>query len=121
MVERNHRRPTGRLASARYASHTDKTPRKLARDVGPVVYAIRTKDGLIKIGHTANIYERALGLGGLKSILALRPGTYDDEQAIHRSLIAHRAKAREYYHPAPEVLAVVNEMRAGNRMDPITE
>ena len=92
-----------------------------ARDVGPVVYAFRTQDGLIKFGFSANIYNRlgALG-GGLRGLLALVPGTFDDEQAIHRAMAEHRARGREYYHPTPAVLALVNEMRARNRQEPIT-
>ena len=44
---------------------------------------------------------------------AFRFGDYDDEQAVHRSLAAQRIEGkREYYHPTPEVLAVVNEMRS---------
>ena len=44
-------------------------------------------------------------------LLAFRVGAYEDEQAIHASLVEHRARAREYYNPTPEVLAVVNDMR----------
>lgn len=112
--------PTGRRATTLYATHSGTSPRAAARDVGPVVYAIRMKDGIIKIGHTTSIYERALALGGLNALLALRAGTLDDEQAIHRALQPYRARAIEYYYPVPEVLAVVNEMRVAMQMDPIT-
>ena len=74
-----------------------------------VLYALRLEDGVIKIGCTKNLANRASGLHG--NILGFRPGDFDDEKAIHDDLKAHRARGREYYHPRPEVLAVVNDMR----------
>jgi len=94
---------------------------RIAKECPPVVYAFRTRDGLIKIGHTKDIAQRAGSLGGgLRSLLALKPGTYADEQEIHRSLKGRAARGREYY-PAddPAVLAVVNEMRAAMGFEPI--
>ena len=92
------------------------------RSLGAVVYAARLADGTIKIGWTERFDLR---LHWLKhyvqqdvELLAFRVGTYEDEQAIHVRLAAHRATvpgrdgAREYYEPNPEVLAVVNDMRA---------
>ena len=38
-------------------------------------------------------------------------GTRDDEAAVHRLLVAHLARGREYFHPADEVMAVVNSWR----------
>ena len=80
--------------------------------LGPVVYAIQTGD-LIKIGHTTNLAKRAAVLGGYSNLLAWRPGTLDDEQAIHASLHGVAVRGREYYPAVPQVLAVVNEMRNG--------
>lgn len=88
--------------------------------LGPVVYAIRTPDGLIKIGFTKRLAVRASALAGLDKLLAIRLGaTFDDEQAIHASLDGLAVRGREYYPPAPEVLAVVNEMRADLHQQPI--
>ena len=85
------------------------------RQLGPVVYALRLSDGVIKIGFTRNLESREHGVrrqsGNATELLAFQPGTYDDEQAIHARLTEHVAHGREYYHPVPEVLAAVNEMR----------
>lgn len=96
------------------------------RALGPVVYAVRLADGVIKIGWTERFDLR---LHWLKhrvrqdvELLAFRPGTYDEEQAIHAALKPHRAtdetyaQAREYYVATPEVLAVVNDMRGALNM-----
>lgn len=74
-----------------------------------VVYAMRVDGGIIKIGWTTQLVTRRENLVG--QILGFRPGDYDDEQAIHASLIEHRARGREFYHPTPEVMAVVNDIR----------
>jgi hypothetical protein len=83
--------------------------------LGSVIYAARLADGTIKIGCTTHFGQR---LTWLKShvgldveLLAFRFGAYEDEQAIHASLREHLRRGREYYHPDPEVLAVVNAMR----------
>lgn len=76
-----------------------------------VVYAIRLADGIVKIGCTANFRSRRRQFGSGTRFLAFRFGDVEDEQEIHGRLVAHRARGREYYHPAPEVLAVVNQMR----------
>lgn len=97
------------------------------RSLGSVVYAARLKDGTVKIGYSENFADRLRSIksytGQGVELLAFRPGTYDDEQAIHAALSAFRAPitkySREYYMPAPDVLAVVNEMRSDLGMDPI--
>lgn len=89
--------------------------------LGSVVYAARLDDGTIKIGCTGQLQDRLRYLsnhtGQSVELLAFRLGTYADEQAIHETLVAHRIIGkREYYHPSPEVLAVVNDMRAALKM-----
>ena len=93
--------------------------RDVASDVGPVLYAVRV-NGMIKIGFTRDVYERVRKYGNIRNILALKPGSLADETALHRSLRAHCAKGREYYHPAPEVIALVNEWRSALNFDPIS-
>ena len=89
------------------------SPTALAREIGPCVYFLRTTDDLVKVGHTANVAERKRGLtaDGWRSLLAVVPGTREDEQRIHAQLALHLARGREYYRPAPEVLALVNSIR----------
>lgn len=88
--------------------------------LGEVVYAIRTKDRLIKIGHTTNLATRRRHFSSRpKDLLAFAPGTLDDEQTIHAALTPFRARGHEYYHPVPEVLTVVNEMREDLGLSPL--
>lgn len=85
-----------------------------------LIYAVRTGDDLIKIGCTSNFAERRHRIkGGTAEILALKPGTFADELAIHHSLKGHATDGREYYFPSPTVLRVVNEMRVPLGLDPI--
>jgi hypothetical protein len=85
-----------------------------------VIYAIRCPDGLIKIGWTADINLRRKPYGADPTIiLAVRPGSYDEEQDLHRRLRESCARGREYYHPTDEVLGFVNEIRVSCGVDPI--
>jgi hypothetical protein len=100
----------------RYVKHGGLQRATAMRALGSVVYAARLADGTIKIGWTEHFDER---LHWLKhyvqqdvELLAFRCGaTYEDEQAIHATLVPHRARGREYYEPTAEVLAVINDMR----------
>lgn len=76
-----------------------------------MVYACRLVDGIIKIGCTGDLASRLRTVGSGAELLGFMPGDFADERAIHQTLTAHRARGREYYHPTPAVLAVVNEMR----------
>ena len=89
------------------------TAARALSQMGELIYAVRMPDGVIKIGHTANLENRLreLGARGVQ-VLAFKYGSRADEQAVHASLAAHCARAIEWYHPHPEVLAVVNGWRA---------
>jgi hypothetical protein len=87
--------------------------------LGSVVYAVRLPGPVIKIGCSSHLGQRMLALGAIE-ILAFKPGEYADEQAIHSTLVAHRHHGREYYHPTPEVMDVVNEMREDLGLAPVS-
>lgn len=88
--------------------------RALQSITGHLIYAIRTDDDLIKIGCTADLVDRMSHIkGGAKELLALRPGGFTDELAIHRRLKGHAAEGREYYLPTPAVLREVNVISVG--------
>ncbi|MCP2339180.1 GIY-YIG nuclease family protein [Actinomadura rupiterrae] len=88
--------------------------------LGPVVYFIRDGD-LIKIGHSGNLKTRRRAFtSDLTAILAVTPGDRDLEQATHERFAAQRAKRREWYHPAPELIAHINDLRAAMNVPPIT-
>lgn len=82
-----------------------------------VVYAIRVKDGTIKIGCSSQIWRRRAVLSG--ELLGFTFGDFEDEKAIHATLVAHRRRGREYYHPADDVMAVVNDMRSRWNLPPL--
>lgn len=89
------------------------SPTSIARDLGECVYFIRTKDDLVKIGHTTNLAKRKGGFGvSWNALLAVLPGTYEDEQVLHAQFVEHLERGREWYRPAPAILARINEIRA---------
>lgn len=85
--------------------------------LGEVVYAVRVGD-LIKIGFSSNMAQR-MGALNPTEILAFKLGNYADEQAIHRRLVDHVARGREWYYPTPGVFDVINEMRHALGMESI--
>jgi hypothetical protein len=88
------------------------SPTALGSEIGDCVYFFRLDD-LIKIGFTKNLTARKNRFSGARwtDLLAVASGTYEDEQALHRKFAEHRARHREWYHPAPQILAHINEIR----------
>ena len=77
-----------------------------------VIYAIRFPTGMVKIGCTRNLATRLQYFSSWRGVLVgVGPGDEEAERQVHNKLRMHLALGREYYHPHPEVLAVVNEMR----------
>jgi hypothetical protein len=90
--------------------------------LGEVVYAIRTPDGLIKIGSTTHLGRRLINLKsqfGEHEFLCFQPGSLADEKAIHIRWRKYRAHGKEWYHPAPEILDWINENRQALGRDPV--
>ena len=92
--------------------------------LGSVLYAMAIGDE-IKIGYTTDVVRR---LDHLRSetreecrLLAIRFGSMDDERELHRSLKDHRSHGREYYHPHPEVLALVDQWRQAMGQTPLAD
>lgn len=93
---------------------------KLCQDLPPVVYFMRTRDDLIKIGHTRDLAARKYHFGsGWTHILAILPGSRDDERAMHHRFADHLARGKEYFHPAPDVISYINGLRAKLGVSPI--
>ena len=93
--------------------------------LGTVLYAVAVGDDTIKIGYTADVVRR---LDHLRSetreecrLLAIRFGSMDDEREVHQSLAAFRSHGREYYHPHPEVLALVDQWRQAMGQAPLAD
>lgn len=87
------------------------------RAVGEVVYAARVGEH-IKIGYTTNLWQRLHSLRATE-LLGFQPGTWDDEQRMHRELAVWAAKGREYYDPTPPVILAVNAMRRVCHLEPL--
>src|SRR5690554_6020759 len=94
-----------------YAPRRQHSRRSLAGLISEVVYFARTKDNLVKIGHTADLERRVHKIGPWSCLLAFIPGDYDDEQEMHRRFREYRARGYEYYYPASELLDHVDEIR----------
>lgn len=91
-----------------------------SKELGPCVYFIRCDDGLIKIGFTTQIHIRRACYGsGWERVLAVMPGSLAHEKACHALHAAHLAKGREYFHPAPDLLAHINEIREHLNIPPL--
>lgn len=100
--------------------HSRDTRRQALDDLPPVVYAAITRDGRIKIGHSAHLADRLERLGAGTRLLGYRPAGLDSETAIHRHLARYAVPGRrEYYRPAREVLRVVNAMREDLGLPPV--
>lgn len=83
-----------------------------ARDIGPLVYFIRSRDDLIKIGYTADLANRCMWFGGWSTVLAIVAGaTMADEHALHERFAESLARGREYFHPTPDLIGHINEIR----------
>ena len=91
---------------------------------GTILYALRVADGTVKIGITKHLLRRikayTAGAGVEPELLAIRQGDAADEHEIHRQLAAHAKHGREWYHPHPEVLDLVNQWRHDLGMEPVT-
>ena len=105
--------PSQRAASKRLAA------------LGTVLYAVAVGDDTIKIGYTTDVVRRLDHLRSETSqpcrLLAIRFGTMDDEREVHQSLKDHRSHGREYYHPHPEVLALVDQWRQAMGQAPLAD
>jgi hypothetical protein len=96
------------------------TPTSISRELGPVVYFIRTTDDLIKIGYTTQLAGRKSAFGvGWDSVLAITPGTRNDETALHHRFAQHLERGLEYFRPAPDLIQHINQLRAALGVSPI--
>lgn len=64
------------------------------------LYAVR-QGNLIKIGWSREVSARVRGYGAGVEVLAVWPGTRDDETNLHRQLRPALARGREWYHDGP--------------------
>lgn len=94
--------------------------RPVPQDVrhAPLVYFAR-REHLIKIGTTTNIRNRMSSLHAQP--LATEPGDVARERQLHlrfRHLLAS-GQSREWFHPGPDLIAYINELRAAAGAQPV--
>jgi hypothetical protein len=71
-----------------------------------VYFARQPETGLIKIGTTANKVTARMKTLGME-LLAVIPGSLDEEQAMHARFAAWRQGVTERFEPAPELLSFI--------------
>lgn len=81
------------------------------------VYFMR-RERLIKIGTTTNVRRRAAELNA--TVLARCPGSYSEEKQLHAKFAAHRRHG-EWFEPAPELMRLINAIRAEQSLPPIPD
>lgn len=79
------------------------------------VYFMR-RERLIKIGTTTNLVRRSQELNAV--VIAHCPGSYSEEARLH-ARFADLRQHGEWFEPGPELLTLVNAIRAENRQPPI--
>lgn len=99
-----------------------RSPSQLLRDVtGPTIYAIRLHN-MVKIGYTENLARRirSYPIASLQQLLLVRPGSKDEERAIHERFRPFTAAGREWYAPAPHLMRWIDEQRALLNIPPLS-
>jgi hypothetical protein len=84
----------------------------------PLVYFAR-RERLIKIGTTTNLRHRMMSLHAQE--LATEPGDLIRERQLHQHFNHLRAsgRSREWFHPEPDLIAYINQLRAASQTPPI--
>jgi hypothetical protein len=72
------------------------------------VYFMR-RERLIKIGTTTDVRRRAAELNA--TVLVKCPGSYSEEKQLHARFATHRRHG-EWFEPAPELMQLINAIRA---------
>lgn len=79
----------------------------------PVVYYVELASGIVKIGTTARLRERLVGLRLRPAdVLAAEPGSYPLEKQRHRQFAALRIDRREDFRAEPALLGHIARVRA---------
>lgn len=103
----------GGLPAKDWTAERKRDIRDAFRELGEVIYFMRCADGAIKIGWTANLFVRRRRHSiDLNDLLALMPGTLEDEIALHAEFQPYLRRGLEYYDPAPAIMDRINKLRA---------
>lgn len=87
----------------------------------PLVYFAR-RERLIKIGWTSRLQRRMRALGARP--LAIETGDYIRERQLHQRfahllVVGDEAVGREWFHPGPDLIAYMNELRVADGYPPL--
>jgi len=83
----------------------------------PLVYFAR-RERLIKIGWTTQLSKRMRAIPA--KVLATEPGDIVREKQLHIRFGHLLAHGREWFHPEPDLVAYVNELRDTDNLPPIS-
>jgi hypothetical protein len=83
----------------------------------PLIYFAR-RDRLIKIGWSSQLYKRMKAVQAKP--LATEPGDIVRERQLHRRFAHLLAQGNEWFHPGPDLIAYINDLREKAGAPPIT-
>lgn len=93
---------------------------KMAAHLPPVVYYLRNREDLLKIGYTTDLANRRRQHGvPWSNILAITPGTLRDERTIHFRFARYVARGVEYYYPVAPMFDHIDQVRAAVGLSPM--
>lgn len=98
----------------RYGFGITPVPRNMKH--APLVYFAR-RERLIKIGWTTQLRRRMLAIPA--RVLATEPGDIVREKQLHRRFNHLLADKREWFHPAPDLIAYINKLREAEGVPPL--
>lgn len=79
------------------------------------VYFVQDGAGMVKIGYARNVYSRFANLrvsnASELKMLVHAPGDSVAEERLHSAFARHR-RAGEWFSPAPELMAFIEELKA---------
>lgn len=97
-----------------------KTAAWAEKDKQAIVYYVQIGEH-IKIGHTINLQHRLHSYPPYRRLLATELGGQTVEHRRHREYKHLLAAGREWFTPAPDLLAHINDLRRANGAEPIVD
>lgn len=99
VIRGEHREAAAAIRSAEAEARAEK---RFASNRPGSIYYLRVGDR-VKIGFTADLYQRMMQYPPNSELLATHPGTPAMEKRIHQDFTRHLADGREWFHPNTEL------------------
>lgn len=96
-----------------------KRRRGMKRKKDHVVYYIQVGD-VIKIGTSGNLRQRILSYPMNRRLLATEPGSYELESKRHAQFRALSQFGKEWFAPGEDLMRHINDLRAKDKMKPVS-